>query len=263
MRNLLDGTESISTQIQTITLNEDVTKGSISDVVWGNDSAIHTQMSELESIRDLIDKLETELETCSFQIADLQQFQASGGPALQEAQMQKIKEEAQNKTELRAAEIKKIQTKHEASLLATSRRAEHIISEIETNANKARPFYLLMEMTRMMIVRRNRKLKELLNELKHDCEKLKKAVENLEIINISIYRNLYSLDWNLMHEVENPTPSAMRDPSPQAGARLMPILLEGESARRKTEFEKLGIEGTPWKSRRHMAPILPTNDETN
>ncbi|KAI8855170.1 hypothetical protein BC829DRAFT_428782 [Chytridium lagenaria] len=267
MRNLLDGTEILSTQIETMAIShDDQVKSNTADAPPPKDSALMSQRSELEDLRDLVDKLETELENCTDQISDLHKFQASGGPQLQEMEMQRIREVAHQKAESRAQEINRIQTKHEASVLATARRADQVISEIETKANKQG--IERMTVTRMKIVKRNRKLKDLVQVLSSDAEKLKRAVEILETENIRLMRNLYSLDYNLRYG-RPPSANGMRSaergykwdeedelevvlPMPlRSISEAMPRILRDEDSKRQEQMKVLGVEGHRWHPKGH------------
>ncbi|KAJ3220283.1 hypothetical protein HDU67_003298 [Dinochytrium kinnereticum] len=250
MRNLLDGTEILSVQIDTMAVTRDEAHAAL-DQSLKSDPGSSNHWSELENLRDLVEKYETEIEKCTEQISGLHMFQASGGPSLQEMEVLKMKEVAQQKAEQREKEIKKIQTKHEASVLATARRAEQVISEIETNANKQG--IERMTMARMKIVKRNRKLKELVHVLGSDAEKIKRSVEALEIENINLMRNLYSLDYNLQYErpVEvDELDAVMPQLQMKTVSDAIPRILQEEGLMRQDNLRILGIEGKPWQPRK-------------
>ncbi|KAJ3195407.1 hypothetical protein HK101_000313 [Irineochytrium annulatum] len=135
MRQLLDSADNLSGQITLMDagLSRYTDEMAVKKVEDVDDEEALKQNEELEN------QLERELDHCCVKVDDVHDFQYAGGAAALEAELRDVKEASERIAEKRAAEIKRVQAKHDTSMLATGKRADLIISEIETVANKV-PF---------------------------------------------------------------------------------------------------------------------------
>ncbi|KAJ3227826.1 hypothetical protein HDU81_006435, partial [Chytriomyces hyalinus] len=160
-------------------------------------SLLAVQKKELLELYDVADKLEDDYEACTIKIEDLQEFEMSGGASLLEAEAIKLKKLARQRAQEHLQHLEKIQSRHEASLIATAKRRDRLLTNIEQSAHQQQ--MSSAKGPHAQIFARNSSLKNKVGLMKAECAALALKVELLEQENMRLVHQGFDLDWNLMY----------------------------------------------------------------
>ncbi|KAJ3398997.1 Serine/threonine-protein kinase [Chytriomyces hyalinus] len=160
-------------------------------------SLLGIQKKQLSELYDVADKLEDEYEACTVKIEDLQDFEMSGGASLLEAEAMKLKKLARQRAQENLQHLEKIQSRHEASLIATAKRRDRILATIEQSAHQQQ--MSSVKGPHAQIYARNSSLKNKVGLMKAECAALALKVSLLEQENMRLVHQGFDLDWNLMY----------------------------------------------------------------
>ncbi|KAI9332847.1 hypothetical protein BDR26DRAFT_869053, partial [Obelidium mucronatum] len=163
-------------------------------------STLGIQRRQMAGIQNHIDQLEDDLEKTILRIQDLQEFTASGGTQQMETLAISLKQQLRTKMVDNLKELEKIQRRHDASMIATVKRKDRILAQLEAKANQQELENMSVE--RMMIFQRNKSLKEKVAVLVREEARLKVHVQELEELNMRLVSKSLDLDWNLMYGKE-------------------------------------------------------------
>ncbi|KAJ3015273.1 UNVERIFIED_CONTAM: hypothetical protein HDU68_012814 [Siphonaria sp. JEL0065] len=210
--------ESTILQLQQQAQEYDIGK-SLADEVDDDNSTLGVQRRQMAEIHNHIEKLEDELERTVLHVQDLQDFDLSGGSQHLEAIAATLKQQLRQKWTSNLLELEKIQRRHDASLIATVKRKDRILAQLEARANQQELENMSLE--RMKIFQKNSSLKEKVAVLQKEQVRLTGHVQELEEYNMKLVNKTFDLDWNLMYGKEDevigdapPSPTTLLEPLP-------------------------------------------------
>jgi hypothetical protein len=152
-------------------------------------------------LQRVIDDVEDKIERLTVQAQELQAFESTGGSTALEREIERLAQLAAQKKQEYDLQVQKIHNRHELSVATGHKKTQQILQELGSKANERGIKQMSEE--RMQIVGKNRKLKEQVQVLRKERDRLRDLVENLEQDSMRLSCNsTFSVDWNLRYDDE-------------------------------------------------------------
>ncbi|ORY49767.1 hypothetical protein BCR33DRAFT_551893 [Rhizoclosmatium globosum] len=160
-------------------------------------STLGKQRREMTDLHTHIEHLEDEIEQCMVQYQEVKDFELAGGLGKLEGEIQELRRKLRGRMDDHLLELEKVQRRHDASVVATGKRKDRILAQLEAKANQQEVNAMSPE--RVATFLRNKSLKERLSVLQKEFNRLTIHVQDLEQYNMKLVHKMFDLDWNLMY----------------------------------------------------------------